>query len=95
MALISCSDPKPVALGRWVSEHTSAISLYLYPDGRASLSGTGILNLEWKTINDTTVRIDALDKKIVFHFKMSTDSKGPYGTLELAGYDTMIFRQQN
>jgi hypothetical protein len=92
--LTACSDPKIVAAGRWVSEQTSAIAIYFYKDGTASVSGTGFLKLEWKEIDETTIRIDVLDKKLVFHFRISKDGKGPYGTLELAGYDTMVFRKK-
>src|SRR4051812_34454977 len=92
--LTACSDQKIVVAGRWVSEQTSAVAIYFYKDGTASLSGTGLLKLEWKEIDETTVRIDALDKKIIFHFKISRDGRGPYGTLELAGYDTMVLRKK-
>ncbi len=92
--MTSCSNPKVVIQGRWVSEQTPAIALYFYGDGTASLSGTGLLKLEWKPIDDTNVRIDALDRKIIFHFKISKDKDGSLGTLELAGYDTMVFRKK-
>jgi hypothetical protein len=94
IGMTSCSDPKIVVPGRWVSEQTSAIALYFYNDGTASLSGTGFLKLEWKEISETSIRIDALDKKIIFHFKIAKDNRGPFGTLELAGYDTMVFRRK-
>jgi len=94
IGMASCSDSKIAVPGRWVSDQTSAIALYFYKDGTASLSGTGFLKLEWKEISSESIRIDALDKKIIFHFKIAKDNKGPFGTLELAGYDTMVFRKK-
>jgi len=67
--------------------------LYFYDDGTASLSGTGFLKLEWKMVEPHIARIDALDKKLIFHFRVARDQKGPYGTLELAGFDTFVFRK--
>jgi hypothetical protein len=91
----SCGNPDPDILGRWVADQTPAIAIYFYPDGTASISGTGFLKLEWKKIDDKLIRIDVLDKKIIFHFKLDRDSKGDRGTLELAGYDTFAFRRKD
>src|SRR5262249_48626264 len=88
--LVSCADPKPEITGRWASDQTSLVTLYFYPDGAASLSGTGLLNLTWHPVNDRLIRIDALDKKIICHFKISKDQKGYLGTLELIGFDTLV-----
>jgi hypothetical protein len=89
----SCGPQATPIVGRWTAEKSPAVSLYFYRDGTASLSGVGLLKLEWKEIDNETARIDALDKKIVFHFKRKRDAHGVYGTLELAGYDTLIFRK--
>ncbi|WP_431201280.1 hypothetical protein ACQ86E_18965 [Bradyrhizobium betae] len=92
--LASCGQHVPTIMGRWNAEKSPAISLYFYPDGTASLSGTGLLRLEWKELSNEIVRIDVLEKKIIFHFKLKKDAQGTYGTLELAGYDTLVFRKE-
>lgn len=93
-ALVSCGQRVPTIAGRWNAEKSPAISLYFYPDGTASLSGTGLLRLEWKELSDEIVRIDVLERKIIFHFKLKKDTRGTYGMLELAGYDTLVFRKE-
>lgn len=89
----ACAQEEDVKFqGRWKSDKSSVITLYLYPDGTASVSGTGFLNLKWKKVSDKMVKIEILDRKFVFHFNVSRDNSGLYGVLELAGFETMRFR---
>ena len=88
ICLASCSKQKEDVTGRWVSNQTQMVSLYFYPDHTASLSGTGFLNLRWELLDDgKTVKIEALSKNVIFHFRIENGSSGPRGTLELAGYE--------
>jgi hypothetical protein len=78
-----------------VSDQTSIVSLYFYSDKTASLSGVSALNLRWDLLEaGRIVKIDVLDKKVVVHFKIEKDAIGPRGTLEWAGFDTMVFRKR-
>ena len=90
---VACSDPPPEPVGVWVSEKSSLVRLHLYADGVASLSSTGFLNLKWKSEGSDLVRIEALDRKAIFDLKLKKDRKGWYGTLELAGFDTLVLRK--
>lgn len=92
--LTSCSDPRAVVLGKWSADQAPLISLYFYDDGTASFTGTGLLKLRWKPIDDAQVKIEALDQKLVFHFRIAKDTSGYFGILELAGYDAWTFRKR-
>ena len=89
----ACSEKKESVIGKWSAEKTSLLTLYFYSDQSASLSSTGFFNLRWQMENDTLVRIDALDKKMHFNFRIQKDAKGAFGVLELAGFDTLAFRK--
>lgn len=91
--LIGCGNSDVKIEGKWVADQSSWAVLYFYPDGTASISGTGYFNLQWKAVGPQLVKIDILDKKVVFHFRISSDSKGPYGALELLGFETLTFRK--
>jgi len=91
--LLACTDAKQEIVGRWTSQQTSFLTLQFYQDGTASLSSTGLLSLRWQLENDKLVRIEALDKKMYFNFRIQKDDRGSYGVLELAGFDTLLFRK--
>lgn len=90
--LISCRS-EFVMEGKWVAEQAPLVSIYFYPDGTASVSGTGLLGLRWKKISNEDVRIEAMDRKVVFHFRMKDTQAGYLGTLELAGFDALRFKK--
>jgi hypothetical protein len=93
LLLSACGANEIDIVGRWNSAHTSMVSLEFYPDGVAALSGTGLLNLRWKRTNPAVVRIEALDSRVFFNFRISRDDSGPRGVLELAGYEALVFRK--
>src|SRR4051794_4663373 len=84
----ACGESKENVIGKWNAEKTSLLTLYFYSDQSAALASTGFFNLRWQMENDKLVRIDALDKKMHFNFRIQKDAKGAFGTLELAGFDT-------
>jgi hypothetical protein len=91
--LLACSDPKQEIVGKWVSNQASLLTLQFYKDGTASLSSTGFFNLRWQTESDSLIRIEALDKKLYFNFRILKDQKGSYGMLELPGASALEFRK--
>jgi len=89
----NCGNSPNTVIGKWVSEKTSFATLEFYPDGTAALSSTGFFNLRWQLIDSKIVRIEALERKLIFNFRVQDDSRGKFGTLELAGFDTLTFRK--
>jgi len=87
------SETKVDVVGRWVSDKTSLLTLQFYADGKASLSSTGFFSLRWQRVEEKLVRIEALENRIIFNFRIRVDAKGPTGTLELVGFDTLVFRK--
>jgi hypothetical protein len=93
-ATASCSSPERTFIGHWVSEQSSAIALDLYPDGTATFSSVNMLDLKWKVVEPTWVRVDALGQRMTFNFRLTKDDKGQKGTLQATGFDTLTFRKK-
>jgi hypothetical protein len=93
LSLLSCGAETDNVVGTWQADRASVVTLQFYPDGVAALSSLGVLGLRWTRTASNEFRIEALGESLYFNFRLAEDAVGPFGTLELAGYEALVFRK--
>jgi len=88
-----CSRPPDYdVVGSWEAQEVPVVRLEFYPDGVVSISGVGVLGLQWKQLNTGLVRLETSTRVVYADFDLSRDEKGRVGVLTLAGFQTFHFR---